>query len=69
MTKKIILSERFINDLKTHLQSISSNVHYANLNNYNLGLSDSIDINMMKLDQVIKVIDTILKNTTPYEYK
>jgi len=67
MTKKLLLSERFINDLKNYLQSISSNLNNANHSNYNIGLSDNIDSNINKLQRVIQVIDKILKNSTAYE--
>ena len=67
MSKKFLLSERFINDLKNYLQSISSNLNNVNHSNYNIGLSDNIDSNINKLQRVIQVIDKILKNSTAYE--
>jgi hypothetical protein len=67
MSKKLLLSERFITDLKNHLQSISSNLISVNHSNYDIGLSDNIDINVNKLQRVIQVINNILKNSTAYE--
>ena len=69
MSKKLLLSERFIVDLKNHLQAISSTIHNSNLRNYDLTGSDVITINVNKLNNVINIIQNILKNSHAYEFK
>ena len=68
MTKRFLLSERFIIDLHKHLRNIYANLYEINLTNYDLDKSDNIDIQVSRLLKVIETLEKIPKVSVPFEY-
>lgn len=63
---RVALSLNYINRVIRALQQVKGNLGYANCDNYNLGLSDVIDINVSQIEMVIKGLRIITDNPEPF---
>lgn len=68
MTKRFLLSERFIVDLHKYLRNIYANLYETNLTNYDLGKADNIDVQLLRLLKAIETLEKIPKVSEPFEY-
>jgi hypothetical protein len=66
---RVVLSLDYINRVIRALQQTKSNLYYSNCNNYNLGLSDNIDVNISQIEMVIKGLRTITDNPEPFLFR
>ena len=68
MTKRFLLSERYITDLHKYLRNIYANLYETNLTIYDLGKSDNIDVQLLRLLKAIETLEKIPKVSVPFEY-
>ena len=66
MTKRFLISERYIVDLQKYLTNIYVNLYETNLTNYDLGKSDKIDVQLLRLKNVIESLKKIPKDSVPF---
>ena len=60
---RVVISVEYIERVIKALQQVKGNIGYANCDNYNLGLSDVIDMNLLQIDMVIKGLRTITNSS------